>query len=53
MVDTAVLPLESVSNGTYQLLVGIYDPDTGERLLATTPENNNPVDALLLTEINR
>ncbi|MCB9008405.1 MAG: glycosyltransferase family 39 protein [Ardenticatenaceae bacterium] len=53
VVDTAVLPLETVGNGTYQLLVGIYDPDTGERLLATTPENINPVDALLLTEINR
>jgi hypothetical protein len=53
VVDTAVLPLESVGSGTYQLLVGLYNPDSGERLLATTPENNNPVDALLLTEINR
>jgi hypothetical protein len=53
VVDTAVLPLESVGSGTYQLLVGLYDPDSGERLLATTPENNTPADALLLTEINR
>lgn len=53
VVDTAVLPLENVGNGPYQLLVGIYDPDTGERLLATTPESNKPVDALFLTEINR
>ena len=53
VVDTAVLPLETVGSGTYQLLVGIYDPDSGERLLVTTPENSNPADALLLTEINR
>ena len=53
VVDTAVLPLENVGSGTYQLLVGLYDPDSGKRLLATTPENNNPVDALLLTEIDR
>ncbi len=53
VMDTAVLPLENVSSGTYQLLVGIYDPDSGERLLATTPQNSNPVDALTLTEINK
>jgi hypothetical protein len=51
--DTAVLPLESVGSGTYQLLLGIYDPDSGKRLLATTPENNTPVNAFLLTEVNK
>ncbi len=53
VLDTAVLPLENVGSGTYQLLVGIYDPDSGERLLATTSKSNNPVDILLLTEIHK
>lgn len=53
VVDTAVLPLENVGSGTYQLLVGVYDPDTGARLLATASPGGNPVDALRLTEINR
>lgn len=52
VADTAVLPLNSVGSGTFQLQVGIYDPDSGERLLVTT-ENNASTDALILTEIIR
>ncbi|MCB8936897.1 MAG: glycosyltransferase family 39 protein [Ardenticatenaceae bacterium] len=50
VVDTAVLPLENGLNGTYQLLVGLYDPENGERLLATTATNSDPVDTVLLSE---
>ena len=53
VVDTAVLPLNNIDSGTYQLLVGIYDPETGERLLATSAESDTAVDAVLLTELNK
>ena len=54
VVDTAVLPLNSVGSGTFRLQIGIYDPDNGERLLATSAENGpTPVDAVIITEINR
>ena len=31
--DKVVLSLEGVPAGTYSLAVGVYDPETGERLL--------------------
>lgn len=53
VVDTAVLPLETVGSGTYELRIGIYDPDSGERLLATTDGNDGPIGTITLTEITR
>ena len=53
VVDTAVLPLNDVGSGTYQLLLGLYDPDTGQRLLATSEDSSTPMDAISLTEISR
>ncbi|GJM40395.1 MAG: hypothetical protein DHS20C20_06770 [Ardenticatenaceae bacterium] len=52
VVDTAVLSLENVTSGTYQLLIGIYDPETGLRLQATT-DDSSFVDVIKLTEITR
>ena len=54
VVDTAVLPLDGVGSGTFRLQIGIYDPDSGERLLVTSSENvSAPTDTVVLTEIDR
>ena len=53
VVDTAVLPLESIGSGTYQLQIGIYDPESGERLLASSDNAGDLVDVVVLTEIIR
>ncbi|MCP4415457.1 MAG: hypothetical protein GY805_02470 [Chloroflexi bacterium] len=52
VVDTAVLPLGNIGSGTFQLQVGIYDPDSGERLLATMNDSSALMDAVLLTGIS-
>jgi hypothetical protein len=50
--DTINLPVADLPPGQYRLQVGFYDPDTGERLTATTaegqpyPENTVPLTIL-------
>ena len=53
VVDTAVLPLNNVASGSYTVQIGIYDPDSGERLLATSSADSQPADTVVLTEILR
>lgn len=50
VADEVGLDLTAVSPGSYDLLVGIYDPDTGQRLPLTPPAAN---DAALLSQITR
>lgn len=47
IADEVVLPLTQLSNQNYDLVVGLYDLSTGERL--TTP--NTPANEILLTPV--
>jgi hypothetical protein len=52
--DAVVLPLGSVLAGRYRLLVGLYDPATGERLPAySTQGERYPDDAVPLADVQR
>ncbi len=47
-----LLPVD-LPSGEYQLKAGLYLPDTGERLVATSAEGNSPANsAVILTTIN-
>jgi hypothetical protein len=49
VVDEYTLPLPEQGEGEYRLIVGMYRPDTGERLRIVV--DNNETDALTLTTI--
>jgi hypothetical protein len=52
--DTISLPLDEVSPGQYRLVIGLYEPETGERLIAYSADGQRYADdAVLLTEIER
>jgi len=52
--DTVVLSLDGVSPGRYRLIVGLYDPETGERLSAYSVGGERyPGDAVPLTTVQR
>ena len=52
--DAVVLPLGSVPAGRYRLLVGLYDPATGERLPAYSAQGERyPDDAVPLADVQR
>jgi hypothetical protein len=52
--DTVALSLDGVSSGQYRLLVGLYDPDAGQRLLAYSADGERyPDDAVPLTTVQR
>ncbi len=52
--DTINLPAADLPPGQYRLQVGFYDPDTGERLTATTAEGQpHPDNAVPLTILER
>jgi hypothetical protein len=54
VADTVVLSLDDVSKGRYLLLVGLYDPESGERLPAYSPQGEQyPGNAVPLTEVAR
>ncbi len=57
VVDEAMLSLDGVSPGRYEMVVGWYDPDTGQRLVAVddagAPQPDNRLilpDAIVLSE---
>jgi hypothetical protein len=47
--DEISLPLQDVPPGTYRVGVGVYHPDTGDRLPVTTAEPGLPVEERRLT----
>lgn len=53
--DEIPLSLSNVPPGRYQLMVGVYDPDTGERLAIESQGGDFAVgnDRLILSEISR
>lgn len=52
--DTIPLPLDSVPPGQYQLVIGLYDPMTGERVpVYSTADERYPDNALPLTTVER
>jgi hypothetical protein len=52
--DTVALSLDGVSPGQYRLLVGLYDPEAGQRLLAYSADGERyPDDAVPLTTVQR
>jgi hypothetical protein len=52
--DTAILSLDGVGSGEYELWVGLYDAETGARLPAYAAGGEQVVDAaLLLTTVER
>jgi len=51
ILDEHPLDLSGVSTGRYRLLVGLYRPDTGERLPAAGPDGPLPDYALELPEL--
>ncbi len=52
--DTINLPVADLPPGQYRLQVGFYDPETGERLTATTAEGQPyPENAVTLTILER
>jgi hypothetical protein len=54
VMDTVVLPLEDVSKGEYLLQVGLYDPQSGERLSVYSPQGEHyPGNAVPLTVVGR
>jgi hypothetical protein len=52
VTDTVTLDLAGLPAGRYQLAVGWYDPDTLQRLPATTPNGALPEGRFVLAEIN-
>jgi hypothetical protein len=54
VADTITLSLDDVSKGRYLVLVGLYDPESGERLPAYSSQDKRyPNDAASLTAIVR
>ena len=52
--DTILLPLDGVPQGRYDLVIGLYDPETGERLPAFSAQGTRyPDDAAPLTTVER
>jgi hypothetical protein len=52
--DTVPLSLDGVSPGPYRLILGVYDPETGQRLPAYSADGERyPDDALPLTTVGR
>jgi len=52
--DIISLSLDGVSSGRYRLVVGLYDPETRERLPAYSADGERyPDDAIPLTEVQR
>jgi len=52
--DTVALSLDGVSPGRYRLILGLYDPETGERLPASSDDGERyPGDAVPLTTVQR
>jgi hypothetical protein len=52
--DTISLSLDGVSSGWYRLVVGLYNPETGERLPAYSADGERyPDDAAPLTTVQR
>jgi hypothetical protein len=52
--DTISLSLDGVSSGRYRLVVGLYDPETGERLPVYSADGERyPDDAAPLTTVQR
>ena len=52
--DTISLPLDGVSSGWYRLVVGLYNPETGERLPVYSADGERyPDDAVPLTTVQR
>jgi len=52
--DTVTLSLDGVSPGQYRLLVGLYDPEAGQRLPAYSADGErHPDDAVPLTTVQR
>jgi hypothetical protein len=52
--DTILLPLDGVPQGQYDLVLGLYAPETGERLPAFSAQGNRyPDDAVPLTTLER
>ncbi|MEE8392249.1 MAG: glycosyltransferase family 39 protein [Anaerolineae bacterium] len=52
--DTITLPLDDVPPGRYHLVIGLYDPATGERLPAYSADGARyPGDAVLLDIVQR
>ncbi len=49
--DEVHLPLSEVATGTYRLAVGVYHPETGERLPVSAGELAVLSDALILQEV--
>jgi hypothetical protein len=48
--DDIRIPLEDVRPGQYRLIVGVYSPDTGERLLVFDAREHSPYPDRLLLE---
>jgi hypothetical protein len=52
--DKIILPLDGVPQGHYDLVIGLYDPETGERLPAFSAQGNQyPDDAVPLIAVER
>jgi hypothetical protein len=52
--DRILLPLDGVAQGQYNLVIGLYDPETGERLSAFSAQGQRyPDDAVPLTTLER
>jgi hypothetical protein len=52
--DMILLPLDGVEQGRYDLVIGLYDPETGDRLPAFSAQGSRyPDDAVPLTTVER
>jgi hypothetical protein len=49
--DEITLPLAGVPQGSYRLEIGVYDPDSGERLPLSDGDGRQPADRLVLPEM--
>ena len=51
VVDSISVPLSKVAPGKYQIFIGLYDPETGERLTASSADGQrHPNDSVFITE---
>jgi hypothetical protein len=51
--DVITVPLDSLPEGSYRLMVGLYDEQTGERLLLVAPDGDTQQNAFMLTNWER
>jgi hypothetical protein len=49
--DEITLPLAGVPRGTYRLEIGVYDPNSGERLMLSDGGGQQPTDRFVLPEV--